>query len=154
MQSRGKETTKISFIFRLNCLEMLICDLLGRSVFSGFERLFLTRRRVAVHGTSSPVRWLLQLHCADKVARYVVLDNFKKSTHTYNKLYKRPEISFINFCFVLFQCVTFLQFGAEKVFTSPFACGFNFSQVCWFSMFIFVCSSMSITLLVEQNVFH
>lgn len=80
---------------------------------------------IAVYGMSSQVQWLLRLHCADKVARCIVLDIFERYTHpgwytyTYifgykivrNLVFKPPFVMFL----FLFRVGFLHRFGGKGV---------------------------------------
>lgn len=131
---------------------------------------------IAVYGMSSQVQWLLQLHCADKVARCIVLDTFERYSHpgwcTYTNIWIQNSQKFV------FKTPVCLVFGFILcLFLSPFwgkrgkgvICSQNpcvfFSSVyvvlnVVFILGVFVpvksinASGMSITLLFEQNVYR
>lgn len=50
------------------------CSCILMAILSKTLSFYTMSVSIAVYGVSSQVQWLLQLHCADKVARCIVLD--------------------------------------------------------------------------------
>lgn len=64
---------------------------------------YLHNVSIAVYGMSSQVQWLLQLHCADKVAKCTVLDSFERYTYIFGYKIGRSLV-FKPVCHVCFFC--------------------------------------------------